>query len=164
MPLSSFPFSTEVLLKYWNTTSLTWDLVSWRWGVIFPLGPSAAAHPLSLLGSAQQLLSLCVCVSVFSSDACKQRCGQGVGYTPSAHRSDPWHPPGDAHHRRRRAGHRLRLPPPDLCSQPLPHRGEIGVSANQRLWKSDYLFSGFFIAPSESVLKQSLVRLCCETL
>lgn len=90
-----------------------------------------------------------VCVCVFSSDAREQRCGQDAGYTPSAHRSDPWHPPGDAHHRRRRAGHRLRLPPPDLCAQPLPHRGEITTSANQtdaQIIYSDYLFSGIFIA------------------
>lgn len=67
---------------------------------------------------------------VCSSDACKQRRGQDVGYTPSAHRADPRHPLGDAHHRRRRAGHRLRLPPSDLCSQPLPHRGEIQIPAD----------------------------------
>lgn len=58
---------------------------------------------------------------VFFSDACRQCCGQDLGLTPSAHRPDPRHPPGHAHRSRRRPGHRVRLPPPDLRSQSLPH-------------------------------------------
>lgn len=73
----------------------------------------------------------CVCVfllfvCLFSSNSSRERRRQDTRLTPSAHWSDPGHPPGDARHGCRRAGHRLHLPSPHLCSQPLPHRGELG--------------------------------------
>lgn len=61
---------------------------------------------------------------VFFSDACRQRCRPGARFSPSPHRFDTRHPPGDAHRRCWCAGHRVRLPSPNLCCQPLPHWGE----------------------------------------
>lgn len=66
----------------------------------------------------------CNISNVFFSDACQQRHRQDIRDAPAARWPNPRHPAGDTHRSSRRAGHRVRLPSPDLRSQSLPYRGE----------------------------------------